>query len=206
MSIAQIPGYKRQQEENTSLKGELVSRKQGFSKILRDELRVLSRILRFNNFERISLYKHDSNKRQFLMIARYSANPKFKKTGRGKYPDDQGCIGKAWVSEFSFVDDLPDPEANLSRYYQVLETTWNIDRETADSIVMKSRTYAACSIKDIYDERIAVIVFESLNLRQFKAKTIQDIMAGGEEQRITLLLQNLGDITPDPAYAQQEEF
>lgn len=204
VSIISTPGNQKLQDETRRLKKELARREEGYSKILNDELKLLFQIINFGNNERISLYKHEEQENSFIMIARYSSNPNLKKPGRVFYPDNQGCIGKAWEHKSSFVDNLPEPDT--PKYYQILNSDWNIDEQTAKRMTMKSRTISAFSISNADEERIAVLVFESTRIRGFKENHIQNIMTEGEEKRIALLLKSIVYMEPDPIYALQENL
>jgi hypothetical protein len=226
VSIVTSPGYRNQQDRVRFLEGELASktkaleselalqkktlenelslRKKGYSRILNDELKVLTRIVSFGDTDRISLYRYDRREGKFIMIARHSSNPRLKQPGRVIYPENQGCIGKAWEQSICFVD-LPEP--GTSQYYQVHETEWNMDRETVDSITMKSRTIGGISIDNLNGEKTAVLIFEGTRNRAFKESTIRNFMnSHGEATRITFLLERVVKIEPDLVYAHEEGF
>ncbi|HIK15817.1 MAG TPA: hypothetical protein IGS53_11110 [Leptolyngbyaceae cyanobacterium M33_DOE_097] len=226
VSIISAPGYKSQQERIRFLEGELASktkalenelviqkkvlenelsaRKKGYSRILNDELKVLTRILNFGNNDRLSLYRYDRRERRFIMIARHSSNPRFKQPGRVFYPEDSGCIGKAWEQGSCFVD-LPEP--GTEQYYRVHEELWNMNRQTVDFITMKSRTIGGISLENLSGERIAVLIFESTRNKAFRENSIKNLMNNcGEAARITYLLERVGKIEPDLIYAHEEGF
>ena len=226
ISIVKSPGYKDQQEKirhleselrsNTEaldnerglqkkqLETELSSRKKGYSRILNDELKVLTQILNFGETERISLYTHDRRDRKFIMVARHSSNPRYKQPGRVIYPENQGCIGRVWEQSSCFVE-LPEPET--PQYFQTHQDEFNMDRKVVESIVMKSRTIGGISIDDRDGEKSAIIIFESTRSRAFRENVIKTLMNNcGEARRITFLLARVGKIEPDLIYAYEEGF
>ena len=213
ISIRQAPGKRKLINQIQKLQEELDAQTTLYTeeikektyrhlKILRDELRVLFEILKFTNNERISLYKHDG--KTFNMLARYSSNPKHKKTGRGIYPTDQGCIGSAWENKEAYDNNLGDDDAT---YFNNQNKIWNITFEVARSLTMKSKNIGAFAIDDTEEGRIAVIVFESTDPDTFNWDDIKTKMReGGEEKRIEFILKRIGPIEPEFTYALTEGF
>lgn len=204
VTISQSPSYERLQSECVRLKGELDSRKKGYSEILTDELKVLYRIVGFNSAERISLYRFEPKEEVFLMLARHSANRTFRNPGRVRFPLYQGCIWDAWENGYSFVDNLPD--STTKEYARVMLRDWNINQEEVDGMVMRSRTICAFAVEDLHDDRIAIVVFESTQPHAFEVEFIRDLMLNGEAKRISLLLDRVAHIEPDPSFAAKEDF
>src|SRR5476649_1685296 len=93
--------------------------------------------------ERISLYGHNGT--EFLLVGRYSKHPEYAKAGRQSYPDNQGCIGRAWHYGSCSVDNLPDPTSDKRRWSEVMEEEWGIPKRVSTGLVMKSRCMAACA-------------------------------------------------------------
>ena len=194
-------GNKSLKNEVYRLKGELDLRKKRYAELINGELLILSQILNFENNERISLYKHEG--KAFVMLGRYSLNPEHRKKGRGIYPDTQGCIANAWRQGKVFVDNLPDVE---EKYCQVVQRDWNMPPDVTRGLTMRSRTIAAFSISDFQNDRIAVIIFESVRDKAFREHKLQEIMSNGEEKRIALLLEKTASVEPASQYALEEGY
>lgn len=164
------------ERENSGLQTALEVQEKSFPVIMRQikkQLEQLAIELNFSGCDRISIYVHNDN--QFLRIGRYSENPNFDKGGRPAYPDDQGCIGKAWNDDTAFVNNLPDSTTNLNDYIEKLKQDWNIGKNVSRKFVMKSRTCYGCSIKnaDPPTRRIAVVIFESTKATAFEEDEIR---------------------------------
>ncbi|MBD2067353.1 hypothetical protein H6F93_07390 [Leptolyngbya sp. FACHB-671] len=163
----------------------VVELRANFFLIIKKSLEQLAREIDFEGTERISIYFHNES-HEFISIGRYSENPNFDKKGRLSYPDNEGCIGKAWNdgSGEAFVDDLPDPETNLNEYLDTLKQDWNVKKETARRFTMKSRTYYGYALKsdELPTRRIAIILFESTKAKAFT----KDILGSQRNLRIHL--------------------
>ena len=197
------PGQKTMEIEIERLAQELNSRNKGYFRIIEDELCILSEILGFSYNERISLYKHKHKSKTFVPLGRYSANHDYSKRGRVAYSDDQGCVGKALRQGWVFVDNLP---GNETEYYEALRKDWNIPLEISQKLVMRSRTLAANLIVNHERNNTAVIVFESSQEKGFLEGRVREIMTNSEEKRISLLLEKIAGIEPNPEYAEDEGY
>lgn len=173
-----------------------------YQAILNNELFVLYNFLGFSNDERINLLMHDDQD-QMYMIGRYSTKLAYRRKGRSHYKDDEGVVGLAWNNGNCFVDDLPEGEYEYARECVI---QFKMKREDAFNLRMKSRTIGAVTVRDIFDQQIAVIVFESMRPAAFTKQDLLSLMQNGEEKRISLLLDQLKDILPDPNIASEEGF
>jgi len=186
----------------------LAQQRTGYYKLLTDQLSVLARSIRFGDSERISVYKHDG--KAFAMLGRYSLNPEYRKPGRVFYPDNEGCIGAAWGSmkdSRCFVDDLPNSNTNPREYQERLTNEWGIAKDTVQRLRMKSRTYAAFPILDSTDtKRVAVIVFESTRRKAFSYNELRNVLAGGEERRISNFMERMQPQEPAFTYASNQGY
>jgi len=190
--------------EKRALESQFAARKKGYSRILNDELKVLTYILGFGSNDRISLYRHDKRNNRFIMFARHSQNPRLKQPGKVFYPDDYGCLGQTWEYGSCFIEF---PEPGTPQYYRTCESEWNMDRQTVDEITMKCRVIGGIAIENLNYERIAVLIFESTRTGAFREKTIRTLMSThAESMRITYLLERIGNIQPDLIYAYEEGF
>lgn len=109
------------------------------------------------NTERISLYlvqKDENNNIQHLYpIARYASNPEYRKTRRNKYSINKGCVGKAYHEDWHYVGNMDENTA--IEHYNYTTDEYNVIR-------MKSKTYAAISLKDNRNNIIGILVVESM--------------------------------------------
>lgn len=150
------------------------------------------------NNERISLYIHDNNN-TFIPCGRYSANPKYRSPSRTSYPDNEGCISKGWENGWHFDNAFPYPEVERGDYIDYCLNTYGIQRNTCKKINMKSRSFAALSIKNNGDS-FAVLVLESTKVDRFSEDEIKNIL---KEQNDFLaeMIRQLRDFIPKPSNA-----
>lgn len=121
---------------------------------------------------RISIYRHEAD--NFIMLGRFSHDPVMQKTGRGYYPVDQGCIGKAFREGESFALEIPDPTCN--EYYEVMQAEWGIDPAVATTFAMKARSIAAFALADRATlKRSLILVFESAEPKAFTKKHLRTV-------------------------------
>jgi hypothetical protein len=199
------------QYEISRLRTDLDGTQQDFVELVQDlyvvfetQLGILSDKLRFGNTERISVYTQDSD--AFIMLGRYSKNPEYQKPGRAIYPNDEGCIARAWRNGECFIADLPDPTQVIDDYLGCLEEDWNIPRDTGQAFKMKSRSLSAFAIEGSDRHRIAVVVFESTRTDVLKFDRIRQAMRQTEGVRLSDLIEKLRPLKPSPEYASKEGF
>jgi hypothetical protein len=163
--------------------------------------------LGFRGSDRVSLYRFDGD--NFVMIGRYSEQPELKVPGRAIYPAGQGVIGMAWRSAQgrSFVDNLPDPAANLGAYKEENLRRFNFPPEVVDGMAMKSRTIGAYVLKDLSGlGRAAVLVFESLEATRFTDADLGEVVAGPHGRDLSLLIDIMKPQAPSPGLARAKGF
>ena len=150
-------------------------------------LRHLATDLGFGYQERVTVYEYTDE--GFQSIGRYSINQNLKRPGRKACPTNEGVIGLAWDGKPSFVDDLPDANANLETYCMAVEKACQIPRHTCRNFKMKSRClYGHCILDALGDGPVAVIVFESLTPGRLDPGAIQAALLK-EENRIKSYLE-----------------
>lgn len=194
-----LQGYK---DKIKSLLDEKEDYQEKFQKIINDELYILFKVLGFKDSERINLFKHDGSG-QLILIGRRSSNPEFEKKGRSFYPEDKGVLGYSWIQgENIYVFDLPPEEFP---YAQACVENWDMQRNVAFDLRMKSRSIGAVVIRND-SSKLAVLVFESTSPNAFKEETIEQLMKYGENKRICLLMKRLDESLPDPTLASAEGF
>lgn len=164
------------------------------------------KVLRFGSvpgcYERITIYVHDPSG-YFVPVGRHSENPKFKKKGRSKYPDDQGFIAKAWERDFYFENDYPNPELSLNQYAQRLSYD-GLPANVINGLTMKPTLLFGYRVKELLTHKhIALIILESTKNKRYKEKDLQRKFATINEQ-ITTLIQRLKPILP--SVSEPREF
>lgn len=159
-----------------------------------------------DNTFRISIYRHTGKTGTFIMLGRYAAILALNSVGRGIYPEQGGCIGRAWAS--------PEGEAhavNLPASEDLLATAnfrdWGLSEEHARGLKMKSRSIYALSLMDALNvNRTAIIVFESTKPNAIDINTIRTSIEKNYRAEILSDLESLKFIEPSPLVAQAAGF
>lgn len=126
------------------------------------------------NSERITLYVHDSEK-HFQQVGRFSFNQSYVKSGRSRYPDAQGCIGKAWENGWAF-ESLPEAAADPDGWLQACVGT-GVPKSTAEKLNMQSACYAACTVRaNPNASPVGVVVIESTKPDRFSQETLKQVI------------------------------
>ena len=188
-------------EKVQTLEDQLAEAKGGYFYLLEHQIQILFTQIDLGNNDRISVYSHEEQ--AFIMLGRYSPNPEYKKPGRGIYPDDQGCIGEAWRQGKSIISNIPNP--GTKGYYREM-LRWNITENIANSLQMKSQCYVGYAIHNNHRNRIAVIVFESIDPSGLDDKKINSKLIGGGEEMIALFLEKMHSLEPTPTFALDRGF
>lgn len=154
--------------------------------------------------ERVSLYKLDMD--QFLCIGRYSDNEMYNSKPSRLYSKDEGCISKAW--ELGKIQDanLPDPESKLDEWVKYNIDKYNFSDDVLRNIKMKSRSLYCFRLKNIQNEIIAVIVFESVSPDGLKFGKLDRFFNDYEKKNITHLIESLKKHIPSLEMARAEGF
>lgn len=174
---------------------------QDYPGIWRARLGVIATDFRFTHAERISVYKPENE--IFVMLGRFSLNPEFNRAGRGEYPLEQGCLGKAYREEKAIAMNLPDSTSSPEEYYKQMERDWNIPKKTMKKCKMKSRSYAAFSLKDETGlSNVAVIVFESTRVDGLDGEDLEHGMKGIHGQTTVRLMKVLKSMEPSVSLAK----
>jgi hypothetical protein len=126
--------------------------------------------------DRISLYIYDENEKKFILFGRYAVNPKYIKSNRKYYIDNNGCISKSLESKWHFDNKFPKNEKDWINYNNSI---YNISKNEAKKMKMKSKLYAALRI-DNRNKILAVILFESLDSEKFNENKIKKILEDQE--------------------------
>jgi hypothetical protein len=132
-------------------------------RLMRIELKGLSRRGHYYSNERISLYREEED--GFTLVARYSAGPRFDQSlGRPCLPLEAGILGKAWEKGSAAVGELASPGAgeppNL-QWLRAQERQCAIEQAVAAGFTMRSQSYVAFRLATPDQEAQGAIVFES---------------------------------------------
>ena len=157
---------------------------------------------KLNNNSRISIYRHEGS--NFIMLARFSLDPDKRRTGRGFYPLDQGCIGQAYRNRESVAQIVSQP--GTPQYFAEVQRDWNIAANVALQFKMKARSIVALAIeeKGTY-ERPLVIVYESTEANAFALRKLKTVTESFNET-LCGLYRTLEPLLPSLSYARQEGF
>lgn len=156
----------------------------------------------FGNDSRITLYRHEDSR--FISLARFSPDPGKAKTGRGFYPDNEGCIGAAYRDKESYVFDLP--EAGTPDYFDAMMDNWGYDPQVVNIFTMQPRSIAAFALEDDSDyTRNLMVVFESTEENAFAIRRLRRLCGKFSEALLGLAV-SLESVMPSLTYASEKGF
>ncbi|EJD6466177.1 hypothetical protein [Acinetobacter baumannii] len=121
-------------------------------------LKHVFKLFQFNSTERVSIYFEQNE--VFSLLARYSANPHYKKAHRQKFPLNEGVISQAWSYGEKVENSCPKYDDDQDGYCAYMSSTYRFKIEDLKSFYMKSCWYVAIAISKA-DDNLGVIVFES---------------------------------------------
>ena len=117
------------------------------------------------NSDRVSVYFFHQDR--FIMLARYSRHPEYRRPGRTEYPAGQGAIGNAWdLGSVAML--LPDTRV---RWQQRLVSKHGYSQKEAAELTMHCTSIAALRI-EVDHQAVGVIVFESTEPTRIDQETI----------------------------------
>lgn len=154
--------------------------------------------------ERVSLYKLDMDR--FSCIGRHSDNEIFKAKPSRLYPQNEGCIAKAWQVGKVQDADAPSPEENLENWVSYNVDNFDFSEDVLMNIKMKSRSFYGFRLRNIQNETIAVLMFESLDDDGLKFGKFDRFFNEHEKKNITHLIESLEKHIPSLEMARQEGF
>jgi len=156
------------------------------------------------NNERVSLYKLDMD--VFSCIGRHSDNELFKAKPNRLYPKDEGCIAKAWELGKIQNADAPDPKENMDAWVSYNVEKFNFTGDVLKKIKMKSRSFYGFRLRNMQNDTIAVLMFESLNPHGIKFEKLNRFFNDHEKGNITHLVESLENHIPSLELARSEGF
>jgi hypothetical protein len=156
---------------------------------------------KLDNKSRISIYRHEGA--HFIMLARFSIDPNKRKTGRGFYPAEQGCIGAAYRDGESIIQSFPDPSTDA---YVQANLRQSVPAAVVAGFKMKPRSIVAFAIaeRDTYD-RPLVLVYESTEESAFVLRRLKSVTTNYNDT-LCSLYKTLEPLLPSLSYARQEGF
>jgi hypothetical protein len=142
-------------------------------------------VLEMSDDDRVSLYIHDGQR--FVAIGRYSASPAHIKKGRTFLPENEGCLGKAWLDGQCCSPRLPEP--GTSRY-STSQTELGLPLRTVDTLSMKPRfiyAHRICSMYSASKEPVGVLVIESTKRARFTQQALRSALRDQDSYLGTLI-------------------
>jgi hypothetical protein len=159
---------------------------------------------RAENSERITLYVHDSES-HFQPVGRFSFNQSFIKRGRPKYPESQGCIGRAWQHGWHF-QLLPNARDDEGAWIEECNKL-GLSKKDAKALNMKSALYCACAIQNNGSPQpVAVIVVESTDSSRYTEDELIKILSDDRKNYIARLIEMLRPWLGDAGEARKKGF
>lgn len=147
-------------------------------------LKSIFKNLELDTYTRISIYFEKDG--QFLILGRYSQNPKFKEIHTRVFPINKGALSKAWEHGEYFDDKCCSYEGNKSNYERYQLENLDYNQKQTERLTMKSCEYVGVALTHI-DEHIGVILFES------ESKKFVDIRRAGILEQVNNYHTQLSD-------------
>lgn len=150
--------------------------------------------------ERVSIYVHRAKSHSFVPCGRFSHNPILKQKGRTSFPDNQGCIAKAWQEDWHFCNQFPDV-TRTGQYIDYLLQKYQIPRNVGRSLKMKPALVAAKRIS-LNGSGVAILVFESTDRNRFTEAELRGRLSSVTEEYGRMIL-SIERYIPDPIIASE---
>lgn len=174
-------GFANQQIKD--LEREIEDTERALELVLSSLVRELAITLKFKTpQDRVSVYFHSGS--EFVMAARYSADPIYQAAGRVRYPDSQGLISKAWRNEVASVKYQNEHEW---RSAQVEDFKFTDD--VVDAFNMKSLSMVGVRL-ECNKKFVGVLVIESTNSEGATQRIANLMQRNAAGVSIAELLQN----------------
>ena len=147
-------------------------------------LKSIFKNLELDTYTRVSIYFEESG--QFLILGRYSQNPKFKEIHTRVFPINKGALSKAWEHGEYYDNKCCSYESNRSDYERYQLENFDYNQKQTERLTMKSCEYVGVALTHI-DEHIGVILFES------ESKNFVDIRREGILEQVNNYHTQLSD-------------
>lgn len=156
------------------------------------------------NTERITLYVHDKES-GFQPIGRFSFNQSYIKKGRSFYPENEGCIGKAWEHGWKF-EKLPDSSTDLDGWVDHCHKL-GVPKGVARAMNMQSSLYCACTVRNGQTTcPVAVVVVESTDTQRYEQQELRDVLTDDRRAYIARMVEMLHPWLGDPDDAKERGY
>ncbi|WP_333865571.1 hypothetical protein [Sphingobacterium sp.] len=136
---------------------------------------------------RISLYKNIE--KRFVLLGRFSKNPKFNEKGRDSYPESEGFIALGWEKDSFEINNIPEFNSSKGRaYVNHIKSVCSIDHSIIYSLKMKSRSYLIIRINNEDSRKpLGIFVFERLVPDRINDTAIRESLSINEPAFASLL-------------------
>ncbi|MDE8601471.1 hypothetical protein M3I01_000830 [Marinomonas sp. RSW2] len=196
--------YKVIRKSYISLKKESESKSINCYHLFSNWLYSYSNHLNLTVSERVSLYKLDMN--LFSCIGRYSENEKFNSKPSRLYPRHQGGISRTWEAGVFEDTGAPDPENDMQAWVDYNVDNYDFTEEDLSKIRMKSRAFYGIRLKNLRQQTIAVILFESLQPNGLPIEKCKRLLNSQEKMNLISLIDSLDKHIPTLESARKEGF
>ncbi|WP_298981492.1 hypothetical protein [uncultured Roseibium sp.] len=193
-------------EQVTTLKQAIGEGNRNFFDVWNDRARSLFQDCALSKYDRLSIYKHDTDLDKFRLLGRYAENNSYRKRGRNLYPMDEGVIGHAWQHGEHFEKALPHPDRSWDRYVEINQKKYGISPETCQSFNMKSACLWGISLSNEKDVPFALVVIESTKRENLDQGKLSAFFGGDKRKEIENLLDHLEFMEPNLRLAQEMGF
>lgn len=129
---------------------------------------------------RVTVFRHRNDSENedgtFVLVARYSLNPRWAKVKRDKkYSASYGAIAATWCRRFLYKDDYPDDSDKWVEYVTSSDfETARMPREVAEGVRMKSVCVAGTRLEHDH-HNVGVIIVETV--KPWTDEALQDRIA-----------------------------
>jgi hypothetical protein len=147
---------------------------------------------------RLSIYIHNESHSCFVPCGRFSSNPVLRKKGRTRFPDNEGCIAKAWQNGWHFDAKFPTAGESRNRYNF---KEYSIPILTSSRLKMIPHLIAAQRVQDFSHRPVAVIVVESTRQDAFSEESVLAVL---KEESVSMgkMMDDLRQHIPTPQEAE----
>lgn len=153
--------------------------------------------------QRVSVYKHDKETNQFIMLGRYSSNPTYSNDGRVCYPDNEGVISMAWKEGEAILEISSNPRI-LEKYCSEHYLLSSIPKDVVKKFAMKSVYYSGHAVSDVRGDRIAVVIWESTRKIKTTIRTHEQLKVVAKD--VSVFIVDNAKTEPSLSFAREESL
>ncbi|MDQ4119834.1 MAG: hypothetical protein M3209_00020 [Acidobacteriota bacterium] len=201
--------FSKLEENLRSSNSELEGLKQDFLDMSEGLVRSLAQKLEFGSrrdcIERITVYGFDRKTEVFIPFGRFSYDPELDKKGKDFYPNDKGCISKAWRKGHHFDNGFPPYEGNEPAY-NTQARKYGYTREEVKQMRMHSSLFFGWRVFDTAGENsLAVIIIEATDSNRWTEQELLDFFEK-EKRTLRVIMQRLAPRLPSMSNANNEGY